>query len=67
MPGTTDGILNDKTTDERPAVMCTCGSYGEYGCSAAHQQYLLVPAVADELAAIGKISERDALREIRAA
>ncbi|ESW78700.1 hypothetical protein X772_28600 [Mesorhizobium sp. LSJC280B00] len=65
MPRTPDSIPHHKTVDERPTVMCTCRPDGEDLSPAAHQQYLLVATMADELAAIGKIGERDALDQIR--
>ena len=45
--------------------MRACRADREHLGPAAHQQHLLVAAMADQLAAIGKIGERDALRQIR--
>ena len=65
MPGTPDGILDHKTVGERPAVMRACRPDGEDLGPTAHQQHLLVAAMADKLSAIGKIDKRDALDQIR--
>jgi hypothetical protein len=45
--------------------MCAGRPDGEDLGPAAHQQHLLVATMADKLAAIGKIGERDALDQIR--
>ncbi len=46
--------------------MCASRVDGEDLGPAAHQQHLLVAAMADNLSAIGKLGQRDALDQIRA-
>jgi hypothetical protein len=60
-----DGIIYHKTVDERPPVMRACRTDREHLGPAAHQHHLLVATMADQLAAVGKIAERDALDKIR--
>lgn len=55
MPGAPDGVFHHKTVDERPAIMCACRPDGEDLGPAAHQQHLLIAAMAEELSAIGKV------------
>ena len=55
-----------ETVGERTAVVRALGADREDLGPAAHQQHLLVADMADELAAIGKLGERNALGQIGA-
>ena len=59
--------LDHEPVAERTVVMRALGADREYLRPAAHQQNLLVAGMTDQLAAIGKLGERNALRQIRAA
>ena len=67
MPGTAHGVADHEPVDERTVVMRAIGPDREHLRPAAHQQNLLVADMADQLAAIGKRAERNALRQIGAA
>lgn len=64
MPGAADGVVGDEAIDQRPTVMRAVGGYREYLGSAAQQKHRLASAMTDQLAAIGKIGERNAEGEV---
>ena len=65
MPWATNGVADDQAVDERPVVMAAFRADRKHLGPAAHQQHLFAVAMADQLAAIGKIGKRDALHQIR--
>jgi hypothetical protein len=64
VPGTAHRLINDKPVEERPvvvgAVSPDCKNVGPL----AHNEHLLVPDVADQLAPVGELSEGNSLRQI---
>lgn len=53
--------------DQRPAIVRTGGSNGEYLCSATHQKHGLAVSMADQFVPIGKLGERNAEGQIGSA
>ena len=67
MPGAAHGIADHQAVDERTVVVGAMGPDREHLRPAAHQEDLFVPDMTDPLAAVGKLRERNALRQIEAA
>ena len=61
MPRTADGVLDHQPFDERSVIVGAKCRHREDLRAAAHQQHLVAADVADELAAVGKLGERDPL------
>ena len=67
MPGTTDRVVDHEPVDEWAMIVRAMSPDREYLGPAPHQQHLFAADMADQLAAIGKLGERDPPREIGAA
>src|SRR5262249_35589734 len=66
VPGAAHGVVDHEAVAERTVIVRAVGADREDVAPAAHQQNLLVSDMADELAAVGELGKRDALREIGA-
>ena len=62
MPGTPHGVVDHKPIDEGTVVMRAVCPDGEQLRPAAHEQNLLVSCMPEQLAAVGKLTQRNALR-----
>ena len=67
MPWAADGIANHEPVPQRAVVMRAVGRDREHVLPAADEQDGFTAGMADELAAVGKVGESDALGEIGAA
>ena len=66
VPGTPHGLVNDKPVEERSMVMGAVSPDRENVGPSAHNEHLLVPNVADQLAPVGELGEGNSLRQIGA-
>ena len=64
MPGAANGAIDDEPVDERPMIVGAISADRECFRSLPRKQHRFVPDVADQLAAIGELGERHALRQI---
>ena len=64
MPGAAYGVANHQAVGKWAVIVRAVSPHREDLRAAAHQKNLLVPDMAQEFAAIGKLAERKALREI---
>jgi len=64
MPGAADRVADNEPIHQRTVVVRAVGADREHLRPTPHQQNLLVADMAGQLAAIGKLGERNALRQI---
>ena len=60
VPRAAHGVADHETFGERAAVVRAVAPTANTSVAAAHQQHLLVADMAEQLAAVGELSERDA-------
>src|SRR5437667_239667 len=65
MPGAAHGVADYDAIGERTVIMRAMGADREQLRPATHQENLVIAGMTDELAAIGKLRERNALHQIR--
>ena len=64
MPRTSYGVVDDQPFRERTAIMGADGADGEDFRSPAREQHRLLSDMAEELASVRQVGERDPLREV---
>ena len=67
MPRTANGVIDEESLDERSAVMRALRPDRKHLGPTAHQQHLLITHMTDQLTAVSKLIESDALRQVATA